>query len=304
MVNWEDREYVNPRKKVFKNLDTEEILILELQDDPDNVTKEGVPVTAHNLNKMQTDLKEEIRKDTTIDLTTQGWYRVAKCSSYKNGNFPGTSCILKLTTSYSNGAPMTVTLNAITSYTSALIKVLSMKKYSDTVHFSKARIQYNSETRDFFLDVYYNMINKTNSLNINAIAKDEFWEVLTDTTITEYETVQEISLTASDGEEFLTGRIINGKEEYGKRIDFGALPNNTSKTISHGINFSKASFISMQCDFQNTNGYKISFQNYGIDPTSNSSSIIAFIGNSVASIKTSSNMSNYTGFVTICYTKN
>ena len=56
MVNWEDREYVNPRKKVFKNLDTEEILNLELQDDPSNVTKEGVPVSAHNLNKMQTDL--------------------------------------------------------------------------------------------------------------------------------------------------------------------------------------------------------------------------------------------------------
>ena len=56
MVNWEDREYVNPRKKVFKNLDTQEILNLELQDDPSNITKEGVPVTAHNLNKMQTDL--------------------------------------------------------------------------------------------------------------------------------------------------------------------------------------------------------------------------------------------------------
>ena len=299
MVNWEDREYVNPRKKVFKNLDTEEILNLELQDDPSNITKEGVPVNAHNLNKMQTDLYA----DTLINLNAQGWYRVAKCSSLKNGNFYATACILKLGTSYSNGSPMTVTLEVTTSYTSAIVKILSMKKHLENIHFPKVRIQYDSETRDFFLDVYYNMANKSNVLSVNAMAKDEFWTVVTDTTVTEYETVQEISLTASDGEEFLTDRIINGKEVYGKRVNFGALPNNTSKTVSHGINFSKASFISMQCDFQNTNGYKISFQNYGIDPTSESNSIIAFVGNTTVGIRTSSNMSTYTGFVTIYYIK-
>ena len=38
------------------------------------------------------------------------------------------------------------------------------------------------------------------------------------------------------GAEFKTGRIIDGKEEYGKRIDCGALPDGTGlRTIAHGI---------------------------------------------------------------------
>lgn len=72
MVNWEDREYVNPRKRIFKNLDTGEILNLEIQEDPDNISKESsTPLTAHNLNLMQIEiLKAEnpighIRIETT-----------------------------------------------------------------------------------------------------------------------------------------------------------------------------------------------------------------------------------------------
>lgn len=116
------------------------------------------------------------------------------------------------------------------------------------------------------------------------------------------ELLEQINIKITTGQEFKTGRIISGKEEYGKRIDFGALPNNTSKTVSHGINFSKSSFISMQCDFQETN-YKISFQNYGIKPQTTNEPIIAFVGNTVIGIKTVSDMSAYTGFVTIYYIK-
>ena len=104
------------------------------------------------------------------------------------------------------------------------------------------------------------------------------------------------------GYEYETGRIISGSKEYAKRINFGAMPNATSKTIAHGIDFSKSSFISMQCNFQETN-YKISFQNYGIKPQTTNEPIIAFVGNTVISIKTVSDMSNYTGFVTIYYIK-
>lgn len=37
------------------------------------------------------------------------------------------------------------------------------------------------------------------------------------------------------GVEFKTGRIIDGNEEYGKRIYFGTLPNNSSKSVAHNI---------------------------------------------------------------------
>lgn len=60
MVNWEDREYVNPRKRIFKNLDTGETLNLEIQEDSSNILKESsTPLTAHNLNLMQTEMIEE-----------------------------------------------------------------------------------------------------------------------------------------------------------------------------------------------------------------------------------------------------
>lgn len=39
------------------------------------------------------------------------------------------------------------------------------------------------------------------------------------------------------GVEFETGRIIDGKKEYGKRIDCGALPNTGTITIPHGLDF-------------------------------------------------------------------
>lgn len=63
MLNWKDRKYINPRKRVFKNLDTNEILKLEIQDDDDNIQEESeTPLTAHNLNLAQQELLEETHK--------------------------------------------------------------------------------------------------------------------------------------------------------------------------------------------------------------------------------------------------
>lgn len=66
MIPWKDSKFINPRKKVFKNLDTNEILNLELQDDPDNVIEQSdTPINAHNLNKMQTDIINDMSKKYT-----------------------------------------------------------------------------------------------------------------------------------------------------------------------------------------------------------------------------------------------
>lgn len=63
MLNWKDRKYINPRKRVFKNLDTNEILNLEIQDDNDNIQEESeTPLTAHNLNLAQQELLEDTHK--------------------------------------------------------------------------------------------------------------------------------------------------------------------------------------------------------------------------------------------------
>ena len=41
------------------------------------------------------------------------------------------------------------------------------------------------------------------------------------------------------GVEFETGRTIDGKKEYGKRIDCGYLPNAGETAIAHGVSFSQ-----------------------------------------------------------------
>lgn len=242
MVNWEDREYVNPRKKVFKNLDTGEILNLELQDDPSNVTKEGVPVSAHNLNKMQT------------DLVSQSVVYYKDLNDINNTSYCYTSA------SAINKPPQ---VNGMNGY------------------------------------VFTQMVNENVGYQTYKTTNAEY-ERFKNVTWGDWQIKNTVKITT--GQEFKTGRIISGKEEYGRRINFGALPNNTSKTVSHGINFSKSSFISMQCDFQETN-YKISFQNYGIKPQTTNEPIVAFVGSTVIGIKTVSDMSAYTGFVTIYYIK-
>lgn len=66
MFNWMDRVYINARKKIFKNLDTGEILNLELQDDPDNIAQDSeTPITAHNLNMAQQELVDDMSKTYT-----------------------------------------------------------------------------------------------------------------------------------------------------------------------------------------------------------------------------------------------
>lgn len=63
---WKDRKCINPRKRVFKNMDTDEILKLEIQDDPDNIEEESTtPLNAHNLNQSQQDLLDDMSKDYT-----------------------------------------------------------------------------------------------------------------------------------------------------------------------------------------------------------------------------------------------
>lgn len=66
MVNWENTEYVNPRQRKMKDLETGKIYTFEIQDDPDNIVKQSqTPVRAENLNKMQTDLVDDMSKNYT-----------------------------------------------------------------------------------------------------------------------------------------------------------------------------------------------------------------------------------------------
>lgn len=83
MFNWKDRVYVNARKKVFKNLDTNEMLNLEIQEDEGNVLEESeTPLTAYCLNQAQQELVDDMSKTyigTNVEADTiEGVGRINK----------------------------------------------------------------------------------------------------------------------------------------------------------------------------------------------------------------------------------
>ncbi len=93
MVNWENTEYINPRQRKMKDLETEKIYTFEIQDDTENIVKQSqTPVKAENLNKMQTDLVDDMSKTytgTSITANTvEGFGRIGKL--YGNTTETGT----------------------------------------------------------------------------------------------------------------------------------------------------------------------------------------------------------------------
>lgn len=126
-------------------------------------------------------------------------------------------------------------------------------------------------------------------------------------TIVEYdgdtvpEGYEEVTQGIVTGEEYETGRIIDGKKEYGKRISFGALPNNTAKEVDIGLTnvvFTKA-FEAIAYK----SGVAISLPL--VSATAISSNIYIAIINNKINITTKADYSSYTNcFVEIFYNKN
>ena len=106
------------------------------------------------------------------------------------------------------------------------------------------------------------------------------------------------------GVEFKTGRIIDGKEEYGKRINVGYLESGF-KEIPHGITGwtsitkQEGSFYheSSKTTYTIPRSYPGNIEQYGIDLTVTTTNIQLTCG-------TNYNGTTFIGIVTICYLKN
>ena len=104
--------------------------------------------------------------------------------------------------------------------------------------------------------------------------------------------------------EFKTGKIIDGKEEYGKLINLGNLPNASTKNVPHGIkNFTTACNITKIEGFaqgDNTSCFPLPYSS----PSGLTLCIGITITNSNISVVTGNDRSSLTGHVTLYYTKN
>lgn len=109
-----------------------------------------------------------------------------------------------------------------------------------------------------------------------------------------------IKQNITTGTEFETGRIIDGKKEYGKRVRLGNLPNNEKKDVAHGI--SNITFTKIEGICDDGLGNRLPLPYINID--SLGASISMYIDGANIRIKTYSDKSAYVGYATLYYTKN
>lgn len=103
------------------------------------------------------------------------------------------------------------------------------------------------------------------------------------------------------GTEYETGRVIDGKKEYGKFINFGNLGNATNKTASHGltnVTFTKivAHVTNGNVSFDTPYGYALS--------DSNGVSVSCNVQGSYVQVTTNSDRTGYTAVIELNYLKN
>lgn len=121
---------------------------------------------------------------------------------------------------------------------------------------------------------------------------------------TNYEVVTDGALNKSikySTEEHVIGNWIDGSTLYEKTFDCGSFPNNTSKTVNTGLGTSAVirdiegvfgtstnptQFYSIDCNFPTSTGY-----------------VYVCVINGNISIQTNANLSGYSGYVTLRYTK-
>lgn len=103
--------------------------------------------------------------------------------------------------------------------------------------------------------------------------------------------------------ETFTGQYLNSKPIYQKMLSVGALPNNTTKSISTGITGADYIWVDMENSFAFNQGasYPIPY----VDPKTVANSIGVRITNNGATVtvSTGTNWSTYSGCITLRYTK-
>lgn len=146
-------------------------------------------------------------------------------------------------------------------------------------------------------EIHYNGINVTEVKSLLSVAGslaelNGKLEKKTDTTTLGFEV-----------SETLTGQYLNSKPIYQKMISVGALPNNTTKSISTGITGADYIWVDMENSFAFNQGasYPIPY----VDPKAVANSIGVRITNNGATVivSTGTNWSTYSGGITLRYTK-
>ena len=100
------------------------------------------------------------------------------------------------------------------------------------------------------------------------------------------------------------GTWIDGKKLYRKVIDFGALPNNSTKEVLHNVTNVDNIYINYGASFVKQNGTNYKFGVTHTNTSSMSAQWETYVDSTKIYIKTGSDRTGYSAYVTIEYTKN
>ena len=128
------------------------------------------------------------------------------------------------------------------------------------------------------------------------MANIDFQNKTTPISDTNLNSIQEISVYSTN--EMEIGLWIDGKPLYRKVISFGALPNNTTKSMAHNISNLKR-VVKLE-------GFAGSSQNLGgiTLPHATSTPIALYVDNTNVNVKTNNNATAYTkAYIYVYYTK-
>lgn len=213
----------------------------------------------------------------TKSLSKKGWYRVAQFN--ETGNY-----IVNIIQKYNNSVPSNflLSINIATNKFNISILDCSDNDSSNLLGISQVRIvrDTNSITAPTFLEIYYNyavpntikvqilndtsqfiLIDFTETTDENIFVKatktmkilhlDDAIGTLSSLTTTDKTSlvnalneVNNKKINITTGTEYATNEYIDNKQVYRKRINFGALPNATTKNVAHRL--SNVTFIRMQ----------------------------------------------------------
>lgn len=259
-------------------------------------------ISADTLKQLQEniDIGKFEKMTYSLNLSAKKWYRIARIDGTQGAT--GNSFILNINTSFGADTNKSFVIGISIAYNKANIVTLSCTENPSTNVVSAVRVVKDS-AGICYLEIFYNL-STTNNVsfeimsNKNNIAALNFEDTVSGEILIKSHNIRN-PYEITTGQETATNEYIDGKQVYRKRVNFGTLPNNTTKRVAH--NLTSVTFTKHFVSCINASGYNINLPYVDINANV---CTVSTITNTEIVIKSITDQTTYTAYVDLYYTKN
>lgn len=259
-------------------------------------------ISADTLSQLQEniDIGKFEKMTYSLNLSAKKWYRIARIDGTQGAT--GNSFILNINTSFGADTNKSFVIGISIAYNKANIVTLSCTENPSTNVVSAVRVVKDS-AGICYLEIFYNL-STTNNVsfeimsNKNNIAVLNFEDTVSGEILIKSHNIRN-PYEITTGQETATNEYIDGKQVYRKRVNFGTLPNNTTKRVAH--NLTSVTFTKHFVSCINASGYNINLPYVDINAKV---CTVSTITNTEIVIKSITDQTTYTAYVDLYYTKN